>query len=130
VLPAPLITPNGHRVRLVQVCLDIPRTALDEEVAFWQAASGWRWAASPARAFAGKLHHDGASPVQLLLQALGDDDGSPTTRAHLDLGTDDVEAAVRRLVDLGARRGAAGSGWVVLTDPVGLVFCVTANPPD
>jgi hypothetical protein len=85
---------------------------------------------SPDSAFLGKLHPDGASPVQLLLQRLGESDSGTRTRAHLDLGTDDIEATVHRLVDLGATRGPTGSGWVVLTDPVGMVFCVTGNPPD
>lgn len=128
-VPAPL-TAVDHRLRLVQVCLDIPAPAVAEEVAFWRRASGWRWVASADEAFAGKLHHDGTSPVQLLMQALGDDDSCTTTRAHIDLGADHVEAAVGRLVELGASRGQTGAGWVVLTDAVGMVFCVTGNAPD
>jgi hypothetical protein len=128
-VPAPL-TAVDHRLRLVQICLDVPAAAVTEEVSFWRRASGWRWVPSGDEAFAGKLHHDGSSPVQLLLQALGSDDGGSTTRAHIDLGTDHVEPAVRRLLELGASRGPTGSGWVVLTDPVGMVFCVTGNPPD
>ena len=51
------------------------------------------------------------------------------TRAHLDPGSDDVEAEVTRLVNLGAERVTTGTGWVVMRDPVGLAFCVTANDP-
>lgn len=130
VVPAPRTFGDGHRLRLVQVCVDIPRHAAAAEVPFWRSASDWRWVGSAAEAFAGKLYPDGASPVQLLLQVLGDDDAAVRTRAHLDLGSDDVEAAVRRLVELGAVRGTTGDGWVVLTDPVGMVFCVTENSPE
>jgi hypothetical protein len=51
-------------------------------------------------------------------------------RAHLDLGTDDRRAEVTRLVALGALAGPTGGGWQVLTDPVGMEFCVTDNPPN
>ena len=129
VIPGPLVA-DGHRLRLVQVCLDAPGTLSSAETDFWRAATGWRWVASPDDEFEGKLHHDGASPVQLLLQRLGDSDGGVATRAHIDLGADNREAAVQRLVDLGASRGPTGDGWVVLTDPVGMTFCVTDNAPD
>ena len=59
----------------------------------------------------------------------------PTTRraavrAHIDLGADDIEAEAARLVGLGAERLGPGRGWIVLRDPVGMVFCVTGNSPD
>lgn len=130
VIPPPLTAADGHRLRLVQACVDIPRQAVPAEVGFWQAASGWRWVASPDDAFAGKLYSDGASSLQLLLQVLGERDDGTQTRAHIDLGADDIEAAVARLVELGAVRGSTGDGWVVLTDPVGMEFCVTGNAPD
>ncbi len=130
VVPPPLQTPDGNRLRLVQVCVDMPASSTEQEVAFWRTASGWHWVPSGTEAFAGKLHHRGASPVQLLLQRLGDTDSSTSTRAHIDLGADDVESAVRRLEELGATRGPTGDGWVVLTDPVGMTFCVTGNAPD
>jgi catechol 2,3-dioxygenase-like lactoylglutathione lyase family enzyme len=130
VVPPPLETSDGNRLRLVQVCVDMPRSRADQEIAFWRTATGWHWVPSGTEAFAGKLHHRGASPVQLLLQRLGETDPARTTRAHLDLGADDVESAVRLLVNLGADRGPTGDGWVVLTDPVGMTFCVTGNAPD
>lgn len=129
-IPAPLVAPGGHRLRLLQVCIDMPHVEVADEVGFWRSATGWRWVASSDDAFAGKLHRHGVSPVQLLLQVLGEADGGQRTRAHIDLGSDDVEAAVDRLVGLGAVRGPTGAGWVVMTDPVGLAFCVTGNAPD
>jgi hypothetical protein len=53
-------------------------------------------------------------------------------RAHLDLGTDDLQAEAERLVRVGASRPEQpvdGDGWVVLTDPGGMPFCVTARRP-
>ena len=43
---------------------------------------------------------------------------------HLDVHTDDVDAEVARLVGLGASEIARHGGWVVLTDPSGIAFCV------
>ncbi|HYI53673.1 MAG TPA: VOC family protein [Microlunatus sp.] len=126
--PVPSATRDGHRLRLVQVCLDVPQDHIDREVSFWRSATGWRFEPSPGTDFAGKLVGDDASPVQLLIQRLDEPEGR--TRAHIDLGTDDIDAAVDRLVETGATRGPTGRGWVVLTDPTGMVFCVTGNRPD
>jgi hypothetical protein len=46
------------------------------------------------------------------------------------LGSDNVEAEAARLVGLGAQRLGPGRGWIVLRDPLGIVFCVTDNSPD
>jgi hypothetical protein len=128
---------DGHRTRLVQVCIDAPADLLDREVEFWQAAltavSGpagqWTWRPS-AEEFVGRLLPPTGCPVQFLFQRLGETDPGRTVRAHLDLGSDDREAEAQRLVGLGAERLWTGDGFVCLRDPVGLPFCVTGNPPD
>ena len=43
---------------------------------------------------------------------------------HLDIETDDVEAEVQRVLELGAIVHERRSGYVILRDPGGLVFCV------
>ena len=127
--PAPVTWPDGHRTRMVQVCVDSPVAVHDDEVAFWRALLGERWAASNAREFAGKWHDDAGSPVQLLFQRLDEPDGQ--VRAHLDLGSDDLASDVRRLRALGADDiGPGRGGWHALRDPAGLAFCVTANSPE
>ena len=68
--------------------------------------------------------------MRLLFQRLGDDDDATATRVHIDLGTDDIPAEVERVEALGAQRRYEGEGWVQLTDPGGIAFCVTHNPPD
>jgi hypothetical protein len=102
----------------------------DQEVAFWRAATGWRWREGDQNEFAGKLYPPTGSSVQLLFQRLGSDDPATAVRAHIDLGADDVEAETARLVELGGERLGPGRGWIVLRDPVGMVFCVTGNSPD
>jgi hypothetical protein len=127
--PRPVTWPDGHRTRMVQVCVDSPRVAHDREVAFWRALLAGRWVDSDGREFAGKWHDDAGSPVQLLFQRLDEDDGP--VRAHLDLGTDDVPAESRRLLDLGATDIGPGRGrWHALRDPAGLAFCATGNSPE
>jgi predicted enzyme related to lactoylglutathione lyase len=128
VAPAPVTLPEGHRSRLVQVCIDSPGDAHDDEVAFWRAFLPFRWAGSDRFEFAGKWHDDAGSPLQLLFQRL-DETGGPV-RAHLDLGTDDLPAEIRRIRSLGATDVCPGSGWHVLRDPLDRLFCVTENPPD
>ena len=54
--------PEGHRSRLVQVCIDSPVEAHDDEVAFWRSVLPGRWARSAAQEFAGKWHDDAGSP--------------------------------------------------------------------
>ena len=80
--------------------------------------------------FAGKLYPPTGSSAQLLLQRLGSDDPATAVRAHIDLGADDIAAEAERLVGLGAKRLGPGRGWIVLRDPVGMVFCVTGNSPN
>jgi hypothetical protein len=126
--PAPIAWPDGHRSRLVQVCIDSPRSVHDEEVVFWSTLLGGRWVDSAAPEFAGKWHDDAGSPLQLLFQRLDAPEGA--TRAHLDHGTDDLTAEVRRLRGLGAAYVGPGRGWHVLREPSGMFFCVTANSPE
>lgn len=127
-MPEPITLPDGHHVRLVQVCIDSPRSRHAAEVAFWRALLPGRWSAASPDEFAGKWHDDAGSPLQLLFQRLDDTDGP--VRAHLDLGTDDVHAEVGRLVSLGAADLGPGRGWHVLRDVAGLPFCATENSPE
>lgn len=126
-MPEPVGWPEGHRSRLVQVCVDAPLERVETEVAFWRGLLGGRWYSSSSPEFVGKWHADG-SPLQLLFQRL--DDPQDAVTAHLDTGTDDLDAEVRRLVALGAEDVARGRGWHVLRDPSGLSFCVTENSPE
>jgi hypothetical protein len=70
----PALSWDGHRSRLVQICIDSPAGLHDQEVAFWRSTLNWRWAASDSDEFAGKLYPPSGSSVQLLFQRLGQDD--------------------------------------------------------
>jgi hypothetical protein len=126
--PAPVTWPDGHRARMVQVCIDSPRSVHDLEVAFWRELLADRFVESKADEFAGKWHDDAGSPLQLLFQRLDERHGQ--VRAHLDHGTDDLAAEVDRVRALGATDVAPGRGWHVFRDPNSLAFCVTGNSPD
>jgi len=129
IAPLPVTWADGHRSRLVQVCIDSPVSQHDREVPFWRALLGGRWVGSDSPEFAGKWHDDDGSPIQLLFQRLDEPTGQ--VRAHLDLGTDDQAAEVQRLLDAGALdRGLETPGWRVFADPAGLAFCSTVNAPD
>lgn len=136
-VPGPTAWADGHRTRLVQVCVDVPAAGVDREVAFWQAAlatitgpaAPWAWRPL-ADEFVGRLLPPRGCPIQLLFQRLGAEDPGSSVRAHLDLGSDDREAESQRLEALGAERLWTGDGFIALRDPVGLPFCVTGNPPD
>ena len=123
----PVRWPDGHRSRLVQLCIDTPVDRSEHELAFWQAFLDGRWVGSTSPEFASKWHDDAGSPVQLLFQRLEEPTGP--VRAHLDLGSDDVEAEAQRLIRLGATDIGPGRGWHTLRDPAGLLFCVTGNSP-
>ena len=111
----PVAWHDGHRSRMVKVCIDTPVAAHEREVAFWRAFLPGRWADSPAPGLAGKCHDDAGSRIQLLFQRLDEPDGP--VRAHLDLGTDALAAEVDRLRDLGAGDGPDGAA--ALRDPAG-----------
>jgi predicted enzyme related to lactoylglutathione lyase len=128
-VPAAATWDAGHRSRLVQLCIDSPPALHDQEVSFWRAATGWRFEPGESDEFAGKLWPPANAPIHFLLQRLGDD-AATATRVHIDLGTDDLEAEAHRLEQLGAVRGQPGGGWIQMTDPTGMVFCVTLNSPD
>ena len=63
---------------------------------------------------------EAAAGVEFMVQAVGE----PSARVHLDVETDDVEAEVARLESLGATVVQPIKSWVVMRDPVGIIFCV------
>src|SRR4051794_19447282 len=131
-VPPSAVWPDGHRSRLVQLCIDSPPALHQTEVEFWRTATGWRYdGTSRLPEYGGKLFPPSPGPVRLLFQRLGDHDDGTSTRVHIDLGTDDIPAEVARVEALGATRSPyEGEGWVQLADPSGMPFCVTRIPPD
>jgi hypothetical protein len=109
-----------HYSRLRMVVIDVPGDRHDQELGFWQAATGLEL----ARVERHPEYHGALLPHQqqvgLLVQRLG----AGQARVHLDFHTDDAEAEVARLEKLGARKEQQVHDWHVMRDPAGLPFCV------
>jgi hypothetical protein len=109
----------SHRSRLCGAYIDVPRAEYDRTVQFWQAGLDRPAQADPDDPDYVSLGQ--ATPgVELMVQAVGD----TTSRIHLDIETDDIDAEVARLTALGATEVERIQTWVVMRDPVGMVFCV------
>jgi predicted enzyme related to lactoylglutathione lyase len=109
----------SHRSRLTAGLIDVPSADYARTVEFWGATLD-----RPAEVEEEDPNYTAFGEVTpgvtLMVQAVGD----PTPRIHLDIETDDVEAEVARLAALGAREVERIEDWVVMADPVGVVFCV------
>lgn len=112
---------------LDQVCLDIPAARYESECVFWAELTGWPQVPETPEEFTALARPD-AMPLRVLLQRLGEPDGP--VRAHLDWAAGpDRDAVVARHEAWGARVERRRRGWVVLVDPAGLRYCVTARDP-
>lgn len=109
----------SHRSRLTAVLVDVPQADHERAVSFWSGAVGR--AATYSEQFPEYAQLGEVTPgVDFVVQATGT--GPP--RVHLDIETDDVEAEVQRLAALGATELERHHTWVIMRDPVGVVFCV------
>jgi Glyoxalase-like domain len=108
-----------HRSRLGAIGIDCPGRVRGETEAFWAGAMG------------GQVEREDEPQYSAVATVAGrwvfvqEIDGD--ARMHVDIETDDVEAEVARLEALGARRERQLSGYWIMRDPAGLVFCVV--PP-
>jgi hypothetical protein len=113
-----------HFSRISKIVIDVPAGDHDQELAFWQAATG-----AQLDRFERHPEYHGAQlygeHFGLLVQQL--EHGQ--TRIHLDIHTDDLAAELDRLERLGARRVRQVHGWWIMQDPAGLPFCVIPEPP-
>ena len=111
-----------------QVCLDVPPSVWNEETRFWSEFTGWGWIGTGRHTEFRRLAVPAALPLKLLLQHLDED--RDDVRAHLDLACDDRAVETDRHVALGARQVRRNEYWTTLTDPAGLVYCLTDRRPD
>lgn len=123
-LPDAPAWPSG-RSQVDQVCLDIPPSKYELEVAFWRELTGWTWTDSGAAEF--ERLNGPAGAMRMLLQRM--DDEAASASAHLDVACDDRSAEAQRHLELGARHLYDGRGWITLADPTGRRYCVTGREP-
>ncbi|SES37044.1 hypothetical protein SAMN04487983_104632 [Streptomyces sp. yr375] len=112
--------------RLDQVCVDIPPTAYEAEVAFWSGLLP-DWSARPgSRPEFHVVEPPPTLPLRILLQRLDEEPASAA--AHLDLACGpDVDAVRVRHERLGATLVARHPHWTVLRDPAGGLYCLTTR---
>jgi hypothetical protein len=112
-----------------QVALDVPDALHAREVEFWSALTGWAAHGTDEPELT-LLRRPAGIPLRVLLQRLGTDDPRESVTAHLDLA---AGAARRDVADAhvaaGARILAERPHWVVMQDPAGIVYCLTAREP-
>lgn len=112
--------------RLDQVCVDVPPSAYEAEVAFWTALlDGWVSAPGSLPEFH-VVEPPPGLPIRVLLQRL--DEERPTT-AHVDLACADIGTTRAEHERLGAGLVAEGRSWTVMRDPAGGVYCLTSRDP-
>lgn len=120
---APMSTPIASLAMITLDTDDVP--ALTD---FWSAVLGWPVAVATDEyaMLTGPAHALGIGLVTDFRRPTWPDSGAK--QFHLDLAADDVEAAAERCVAAGATRPdeQPGESWIVLLDPAGHPFCVTA----
>jgi hypothetical protein len=127
VRPRPASWPGGHTSLVDQICLDIPSRKYDKVCADWAARTSWplRQLGSPEFRC---LERPPGQPLRVLLQRLGEMDGR--VRAHLDIATTDRAAEIARHIALGGKVFHPRPVWTAMTDPHGMVYCITDRDPE
>ncbi|GAA1601751.1 VOC family protein [Catellatospora bangladeshensis] len=123
--PIAQAAPDGALSRLDQVCIDAGPAVYDAEVAFWGELTGWG-AYPGSRPEFHVVEQPAELPIRILLQRLREE--RPTS-AHLDLACSEIEGVRSWHEKLGATHVADGARWVVMRDPAGGVYCLTARDP-
>jgi hypothetical protein len=114
--------------RVDQVCVDVPPSSYDAEVAFWSALlADWESLPGSLPEFHVVKPPPGL-PVRLLLQRLVEERTGPAS-AHLDLACADIGATRARHEEFGAAVAAAYPDWTVMRDPAGGTYCLTGRDP-
>ncbi|WP_415842795.1 VOC family protein [Nocardia ninae] len=107
------------------MCLDIGPADHAAETDFWKSLTGWNFEQGRMPEFA-RLRAAESLPIQLLLQRLEND--RPTS-AHIDLSSSDIDATARWHETLGATVIDRYEHWIVMHDPAGATYCITARDP-
>jgi len=124
--PAVVKHRGGGASRLDQACLDIGPSQYAAEAEFWHAVTGWERIRGSLPEFE-VLRPGPAIPVRILLQRLGEE---RPAAVHHDLSCSDIETVRAVHEALGARFERRGPHWLVMSDPVGGTYCLTARDPE
>lgn len=100
---------------LDQVCLDVPTTLWDQELAFWTALTGRELEHGLREEFAFLGDPDPRGALRILLQRLDSDAGH--VRAHPDFAVADRDKQTARHVGLGAHVITVMDRWTVMCAP-------------
>lgn len=113
----------AHRSRVGVVLFDYPEPDYDAALVFWAAATGVGPDPDAVDATAEDPYVGLGmfGPTTFEVQRTGT---GTAARIHVDVESDDVPAEVARLLELGAAMIEERSGYSVLRDPGGLLFCV------
>lgn len=127
VVPEPALF-GGTASRADQLCLDVPAAGFARECSFWAALTGVSPRAGARPEFHVLRRPDGIG-VRLLFQRR--DDAAPGDRVtgHVDFACADRRRLAAAHTAAGARVLANFPHWIVLADPVGRRYCLTARDP-
>lgn len=112
---------------LDQVCIDIPRSRWDQEVAFWSGITGRTPEQTKTPEFVRLVDPDPHGGLRILLQLLEDEDGE--VRAHPDVAVAHRASETCRHEALGAETVGVFEWWTVMRAPYGQVYCLTDRDP-
>ncbi|MFI5622982.1 VOC family protein [Nocardioides sp. NPDC051685] len=112
---------------LDQVCIDIPRSRWDQEVAFWAEITGRVPEQTKSPEFVRLADPDAHGGLRILLQRLEDEDGD--VRAHPDVAVAHRASETCRHEALGAETVGVFEWWTVMRAPYGQIYCLTDRDP-
>jgi len=115
---------RDHDVLVDQACLDVPSPLFEDEIAFWNALTGWSVHPSRYAEFAA-LARPNSVPVRLSFQRVGD----PRAGVHPDLACRRARIAQKEHEQLGAVFDHRRPRWTVMVAPAGMRYCVTDRNP-
>jgi glyoxalase superfamily protein len=128
--PSPVAIGGAGSSLVDQLAIDIPADQFATEVGYWASLIGWPADSVELHPEFTVLRRPDDMPFRLLLQRLGEDDQRPLATAHLDIAAGDDRTTLAAAHErLGARLVRTAPGWVTLTDPAGVTYCLTGRRP-
>lgn len=118
----PIRWPGGTISIVDQIDYDVPTAKFDAEIAFWSALTGQDAPGGPDRR---TLTRNPALPLQVVLVRSDDEHGG----AYIDVAASNLAVEVERHEDWGATVVDRTADRVVMSDPTGRRYVVSARNP-